>query len=624
MMRRKIIYLCAMGVLTSVLLTGCGDGSEEVGLTQQAVTVQSEPLLSEAERAICDYELKYNTGTFEMQDYHALADLYQEVGMIRKQRDMLEQSYRLFEDADALAKLETITVNLTEEDEAVVQEAETMLQNLDLPEYFNESVNLISSSRWMRVMMPKLSEGKRSYFLQKDGRTALVIEVGYDENGQPYSNVWYVNDENQLTLLQYETNTVQMLQTTMMEGVYDGTFERWFVDGNNGNIRQEQGSFANGVYTGDYKVSIRLGTEGSELFSLWSHRDTMSYTTYTGHFDEQGKTTLAQPIAEDQATLIAGSGKTGCVVYAYDESGLNCLFLGLDEGVEPAACSFDAGVMGLKTYPVFEAYEPVDVSGQSGTQAAVGSEQNPSGTIPTGTTELQIRVFDGEIQYFNGYRWIGVGNAQEYVKEDPFYTYAEKREEAQKNLLGAVDGSSGGVTTHLGMGSITTAPMSTVTPTSTPAPTQKPTTGTTATPKPTTTAKPTITAKPTATAVPSGGTTNDSPSSSGGSNSSDNNNSGNTGSGGGGTTVTTPSPNTPVPSTPVPSTPAPSTPEPSAPEPSTPEPAPPSGGSGSDDSGGSDSGGDDSGDGSDSGDDNSGDSGGNSGDTDIEWSPDIM
>lgn len=610
MMRRKILYLCAVGVLTSVLLAGCGDGSEEVQLVQQAVTVESEPLLSETERAICDYELKYNTGTFQMQDYHALADLYQEVGMIRKQRDMLEQSYRLFEDTEALAKLENISVNLAEEDDAVVREAETMFQNLDLPEYLDESVNLISSSRWMRTMMPKLSEGKRSYFLQKDGRTALVIEVGYDENGQPYSDVWYVNDENQLMLLQYDENTVRMLQTTMVDGVYDGAFELWLVDGNNGNIRHEQGTFANGVYTGDYTASIHLGTEGSDLFSLWSHRDTMAYTTYTGHFDEQGRTTLEQPTAENQAALIAGTDKAGCVVYAYDESGSNCLFLGLEEGTDPMSLCFDLATNGLKMYPVIEVYEPMiadadnsastengesaGTSAQNGVQAATGSGQNVAGTIPTGTTELQIRIFDGEIQYFNGYRWIDAGNAQEYVKEDPFYAYAEKKEQFENNLWGTAAGSSavGGEnsgdndgenvgnddgasinsdkTGNQGMGAIATP-----TPTPTPAPTKKP-----------------VAAKPTVTQQP--------------------------------VVVQTPAPTAPpAASAPVPddddddddssaSAPAPNpTPAPEPDPTPAPDPEPPA-----DSGGGSDSGS--------SGDDSGGSDDGSSGDTDIEWSPDIM
>ena len=145
MIKRSKIRIGILCIIISIPLCACGDGSAiGLGLSQEAVTIHSEPLLSETERAICDYETKYQTGTFTMQDYQALADLYCEVGQIRKQRDMLEQSYRLYQDEEAFAALQDITVNLAEETSAVVREAQTMLHNLELPEYLDESVNMIS------------------------------------------------------------------------------------------------------------------------------------------------------------------------------------------------------------------------------------------------------------------------------------------------------------------------------------------------------------------------------------------------------------------------------------------------------------------------------------------------
>ena len=231
MIKRSKIRIGILCIIISIPLSACGDGSAiGLELSQEAVTIHSEPLLSETERAICDYETKYQTGTFTMQDYQALADLYCEVGQIRKQRDMLEQSYRLYQDEEAFAALQDITVNLAEEESLVVREAQTMLHNLELPEYLDESVNLISTSSWIHTMMPKLFEGRRSYFLQEDGQTVLTIQVGYDEAGMPYSNVWYHGENDQLLLLQYQNQTIRLLQTQMKEGTYDGTFEAWLVD----------------------------------------------------------------------------------------------------------------------------------------------------------------------------------------------------------------------------------------------------------------------------------------------------------------------------------------------------------------------------------------------------------
>lgn len=550
MIKRSKIRIGILCIIISIPLSACGDGSAiGLELSQEAVTIHSEPLLSETERAICDYETKYQTGTFTMQDYQALADLYCEVGQIRKQRDMLEQSYRLYQDEEAFAALQDITVNLAEEESLVVREAQTMLHNLELPEYLDESVNLISTSSWIHTMMPKLFEGRRSYFLQEDGQTILTIQVGYDEAGMPYSNVWYHGENDQLLLLQYQNRTIRLLQTQMEEGAYDGTFEAWLVEGATGNIRHEQGTFAEGVYIGDYTADIRVGTEKSDLFALWCSRNNMEYVTYTGHFDEQGRTTLEQPEENNLQSLAEACGKPGCVVYAYDETGENCLFQGLEEGVTYAEYSFDLSAMGIEAYPEFEVYQPV-----------VATEEE------TDTAPFQIRIYDGEIQWFNGTRWISAGSAEQYAMEDPFRAYAQRKDEGQNNLsansgvtgeaeglIGSITKPSSESTDNTGKKPTTTTKPSTNTTTAT----TKPSTSTT-----TTTTKPSTTTNPNPTPAPTPAPENNS----GGSNDSDNDNGGGNDDGGGGDSGDNSNP--------------------------TPEPDPPT------------------------------DNGG--GDTDIEWSPDIM
>ena len=70
--------------------------------------------LSDTEKTILDYEERYGTGEFSMEDYRTLAEMYREQGLIRRQRDMLEQCYRLFDDQQAFETLQTISVNLEE------------------------------------------------------------------------------------------------------------------------------------------------------------------------------------------------------------------------------------------------------------------------------------------------------------------------------------------------------------------------------------------------------------------------------------------------------------------------------------------------------------------------------
>lgn len=454
-MNKKYIYGVAAASLLAMIMTGCGDGSEDSdGTTLGSITeITREPLLSETDRAISDYELRYSTGDFSAEDYLALATLYQEKGLIRRQRDLLEQSYRLYDDQQAFEILQTISVNLEEEDASIQQEAALMLQNLELAEYLDESINLISSSGWFSTMMPKLYEGSRSYFMQRDGETVLFVQAGYNENGTTYSKVWYTGNQEEITLLQQIGNTVQLMRTQMAEGAYQGSFESWLCDGSTGDIYHEQGSFNNGLLTGDYTAAVHRGTEGSDVFSLWSNREGMEYTTYTGSFDEQGRTTVEQPSEKNIRALIADSDDSTCVIYAYDESGDNCLFTGLPEGADPAAYVFDAANMGWKAYPEFAPYEvekdeEADPDGNEADGNGAGTDGQDTGSAEDGNTAgsdaakdavsqmPRIRIYDGEIQLYMGSAWVSAGSVEQLAKEDPFQNYKSSRQEQTEEPSG--------------------------------------------------------------------------------------------------------------------------------------------------------------------------------------------
>ena len=135
MKRKATRFLAlAMSAVLVTSLTACGDGSDENA--KDAVTpVEAQPMLSELELEILKLETKYNKGEFTQEDYLSLADAYNRAGYIRKQRDMLEQDYRLYADEEAFAALQEIGVNLEEETEGIRSRAQEMLNDLELPEY---------------------------------------------------------------------------------------------------------------------------------------------------------------------------------------------------------------------------------------------------------------------------------------------------------------------------------------------------------------------------------------------------------------------------------------------------------------------------------------------------------
>lgn len=526
-MKRKATKFMALAISTVLVisLTACGDGNG--GEVEDVVTpVEAQPMLSELELEILNLETKYNKGEFTGADYLALADAYSRAGDIRKQRDMLEQDYRLYEDADAFSTLQGLSVNLEEETEEIRSRAQEMLNDLELPEYLDESVNLIDSGDWFSTMMPKLKEGQRSYYLERDAQPLFYAQVGYTGEGQRFSKVWYTGSETKRFLSQEgtiirlvtvtstvagaedptstagtdttaETADIQDTATPADMGAWNGTFESWSVDCATGSITHEQGTMQKGVLTGDYTCDVHAGEGGLDAFSLWNNREGMEYITYTGSFDSEGKALVEQPSEEIRKKLLEGTDDTDLILYAYDATGENCLWQGTGAETSVADYRFGGELIGLETRPEYTSYEVPETMATD--------DDGTGSTGETGTEKPQIRIFDGEIQWFDGKYWVSAGNVKEMAKQDPFAAYEENHDTA---ALGDTAGTTGGDTTDGNAGQSITGGNTTGTaggnknsgtiqkPAATPKPMTKP-----STPKPGTT-KPSATPAPTATPVP--------------------------------------------------------------------------------------------------------------------------
>lgn len=553
----------AISTVLVTSLTACGDGNG--GEAEDVVTpVEAQPMLSELELEILNLETKYNKGEFTGADYLALADAYSRAGDIRKQRDMLEQNYRLYEDADAFSTLQGLSVNLEEETEEIRSRAQEMLNDLELSEYLDESVNLIDSGDWFSTMMPKLKEGQRSYYLERDAQPLFYAQVGYTGEGQRFSKVWYTGSETKRFLSQEgtiirlvtvtstvvedpastagtdttaETADIQDTATPRAAtpadmDAWNGTFEAWNVDCATGSITHEQGTMQKGVLTGDYTCDVHAGEGGLDAFSLWNNREGMEYITYTGSFDSEGKALVEQPSEEIRKKLLEGTDDTDLILYAYDATGENCLWQGTGAETSVADYRFGGELIGLEARPEYTSYEVPETMATD--------DDGTGSTGETGTEKPQIRIFDGEIQWFDGKYWVSAGNVKEMAKQDPFAVYEENHDTAAP---GDTAGTTGGDTTDGNAGQSITGGNTTGTaggnknsgtiqkPAATPKPTTKP-----STPKPGTT-KPSATPAPTATPVPaqsndnssSGGS--DSGSNSGGSSDSGSSDSGSSGGG---------------------------------------------------------------------------------------------
>lgn len=639
--RQKKIAFLAAGILSgaAMVFTGCGDGSTQ---EEHVVgTLEAQPILSSLEVEIVNMETKYRKGELTREEYLTLAKDYGEIGRVREERDLLEQSYRLYDDTEAFELLQTLTVNLVEEESQIRQAAETLTENLTQDDTVGEAIQALTGEEWFHTLMPKLREGQRSYYLDGDGE--LYFQVGYGADGAEVTKVWYTAGGRSI-FLQNTENTLKIVICT------GDAIASYYLDAGTGSITREQGTMKNDVLTGEYTCDISSGENGVDLSSLWNSRGELEYTTYQGKFDDEGKTLLEQPGEAELKKLLEGSGYQKAVLYAYDASTGRCLWQGLDSDAAVESYSFGGDMLGLQSVPEYIPYEAQPMAEQNVEETVEGADGAEEGSIEPGGSETadniaRVRVFDGEIQWYDGKYWVSAGKAADLIQEDPFLAY-EERENASGTQVASAQSAEGEQPGEPGENGSSTGEIKaaagnkntgTVTLASNkPAADNKNKTGTTSTTKPAATPKPSTTNKPSATtntagsgnssgeSTSSGGSSSSGggSSSSGGNSSSGGGNSSGSGSSSGGSTNSGDNS---------------SSGGGSSSGGSSSDSGSSSGGSSGSDSGsssggssGSDSGGSSGGDsGSDSGSSSGGgsgsDSGGSSGgDVDVDWSPDIM
>lgn len=534
--RQKKIAFLAAGILSgaAIVFTGCGDGSTQ---EEHVVgTLEAQPILSSLEVEIVNMETKYRKGELTREEYLTLAKDYGEIGRVREERDLLEQSYRLYDDTEAFELLQTLTVNLVEEEPQIRQAAENLTENLTQDDTVGEAIQALTGEEWFRTLMPKLREGQRSYYLDGDGE--LYFQVGYGADGAEVTKVWYTAGGRSI-FLQNTENTLKIVICT------GDAIASYYLDAGTGSITREQGTMKNDVLTGEYTCDISSGENGVDLSSLWNSRGELEYTTYQGEFDDEGKTLLEQPGEAELKKLLEGSGYQKAVLYAYDASTGRCLWQGLDSDAAVESYSFGGDVLGLQSVPEYTPYEAQPMAEQNVEETVEGADGAEDSIEPDSseTTDniARVRVFDGEIQWYDGKYWVSAGKAADLIQEDPFLAYEEREnafgtqvasaQSAEGEQPGENGSSTGEIKAAAGnknTGTVTLA-------SNKPAVDNKNKIGTTSTAKPAATPKPSTTNKPSSTTNTAGSSSGSGSSAGGNTSSGGNSSSGGSSSAGGST-----------------------------------------------------------------------------------------
>jgi hypothetical protein len=339
---KKMRWLLIVGAGIA-LLTGCGKNTGEEG--SEALSVLEEQANLEAE--IAQMEAKLTEGEFTAEDYYTLADLYEQAGYYRKERDLLERCYLLYGDEKSLELLDQITVNLVEESVELNTMVSEIAGYVDTGENYDIVMNTIKDESWMSSLMPTLRVGSRKYFRKLSDSTTAYIEAGYN-GGKAYAQIWVMDGTN-IRAVNWQDHVYQVLSGGYENAQYQGDFTLWTINESSKEVIWETGTMKNGMLTGSYTAKIgSIGTAAAADF--WLTKEEASYTVYSGTFDESGVPTVAQPTEQAQSEFLEDTGYTSFLVYAYSEDQENCLWIG-------DTSAMTAEQLQLPSVPTFRTYE---------------------------------------------------------------------------------------------------------------------------------------------------------------------------------------------------------------------------------------------------------------------------
>lgn len=504
-MRKKWLPIAVCSVLCISMLTACGDGEGDIlvalrgttasGILEEQDSKESETATDNTQESnthgdegaatltpeaavMLKLETKYSTDGLTVEEYKELAQVYAQTGRYKKQRDMLEQCWRLYGDGEAFSTLQDITVNVHEESDALRAQAELLMQNLDIPEYRNEAASVIYSRDWFNIMMPKLKEGKRSYYCESpDTDSVLVWQTGYDDAGQGYTNAWYCQGE-EMIILQQTPESIRMIMTRFVQGKYQGAFTSWLCLSPTESVYYETGNLIDNVLTGDYMIQIHKGKESADLIALWATREELEFTDYKGSFNQDGTIAVKQPEAKSRNNKSGEKDDMDQLIYAYTENEKNYLFLNVPEGTEVTGVTFDTELLGIPAYPDFNFYAPVR---QQETGEVVKDKQ-------INALDVQIRIYDSNLEWFDGTRWYTLGSVADFIAQDPLVSYEGRQDEVPEDSDTDASGEANGAAQdtevtltyeEIGQGAIkqqtTTKPSTSTKPQVKPRPTPQPT-----------------------------------------------------------------------------------------------------------------------------------------------------
>ncbi len=374
-----------------------------------------------------------NKDGLSREEYEELANIYVELGHMLDARNIVEEAYKLSISDAYIEKLDGMFVDIDEESEDIKDIFKTLgeflkegVKNGD----FSKVIRLFESEEWNKLVMPFMRAGYRNYYAKENGSINMVVRDGYSESGEATKRLYYVEktgDGSKGIVLERNADVISLYIedakatetiNDLIAGESEKEFTRYTIDSIMGTIEQESGSLNKGLLVGDYSYNI-IQKDLHSLYELYQCRNDEPKESYVGLFDENGKTKV-QPLQASSsiASFAKSAGTETVVVYAYNTKKDKCLYRGASledagKGVVFDALSWEYDRLPeIKEYTVSKKLTFADI-------------RNENENLASDENLAKVRIYNGQIQVFNGETWSDCGAYEAYLENDPFYASAE-------------------------------------------------------------------------------------------------------------------------------------------------------------------------------------------------------
>ncbi|MBR6004298.1 MAG: hypothetical protein IK068_06225, partial [Lachnospiraceae bacterium] len=337
MMKKEKALIPIMAILSSLLLGACTNPFEATiqrgnnGLSSKEIKDQDIALSAfyEEHPEIKEFILKEQSEGLSVDEYKNLASMFEENSMMKAKRDTLEDAYRLYQDPTILEELNEISINgLEESDEAKALLDEVLTCMATGTGDFSEAADVVEKDEFFETLMPKLKEGKRTYFYEEDAEPYFVLTIGYNENGEKAMEAYFFDKATKTCFVLSQTGSnltfyKEIGEFENLEDVFNrsssSTFEKLTIDSYSGVMKKETGSLKDGKLFGDYEAVVYYfdNYANDSISTLVKNKDNFTNVIFKGAFDENGKPTV-EALSDKNAAKLVGTdeGKTA-IAYAY-------------------------------------------------------------------------------------------------------------------------------------------------------------------------------------------------------------------------------------------------------------------------------------------------------------------